>query len=253
MILRLTNICYAYNSSSRNALEKISFQVDSSEPLGILGKNGSGKTTLLKILVQQNINYVGDYSIDNVNSKGFNGEILSKCRWGYLPEEIELDGRLTGYETATVIAGIRGLDEGEFKKEILDLRNRLRIANWFETKMCREYSAGMRRKVGLLIAFMGHRQLVILDEPTTFLDVLTVLELKKLIREKIAEGVGIIISSHIVDFIASLLDRIVVLNDGQLQYDGKLSVLRQEVPDKTLDNIFIDLLSDKASEGMGNT
>jgi ABC-2 type transport system ATP-binding protein len=120
-------------------------------------------------------------------------------------------------------------------------------------KMCREYSAGMRRKVGLLIAFMGHRKLVILDEPTTFLDVLTVLELKKLIREKIAEGVGIIISSHIVDFIASLLDRIVVLNDGQLQYDGKLSVLRQEVPDKTLDNIFIDLLSDKASEGMGNT
>jgi ABC-type multidrug transport system ATPase subunit len=249
MKITLNTVDYRYKSATQNALEQVSFQVDASEPLGIVGKNGSGKTTLLKILVQQNINYTGDYLIDDVNPKSFNGDLLAKFQWGYLPEDLELDGRLTGYETASIIGSLRDLTEEQIAAEIAGLKKRLRIDTWFETKMCKEYSAGMKRKVGLLIAFLGHRRLVILDEPTNFLDVLTVLELKNLIRERINEGVGIIISSHIVDFIASLVDRIIVLNNGRIQYDGKLSQLHQENPDKPFDTIFIDLLNDAKDAG----
>lgn len=243
MKISLNAINYKYKSSDQNALDRISFQANSNEPLGIVGKNGSGKTTLLKILVQQNVDYIGDYFIDNDNPKSFKGDLLAKYQWGYLPEDIELDGRLTGYETASIIGSLRELSSNQISNEISELKNRLRIDSWFEKKLCKEYSAGMKRKVGLLIAFLGPRQLVVLDEPTNFLDVLTVLELKNLIRDRIDKGIGIIISSHIIDFIVSLVDRVLILNEGKLEYDGRLSILQQENPNKPFDNIFIDLLT----------
>jgi len=243
MKISFTNISYTYKGADQKALKNISFEMDASEPLAIIGKNGSGKTTLIKILIQQNVNFEGNFLIDNNDQRSFNGDLLAKYRWGYLPEELSLDGRLTGHEMSSIIAELRGLKSDAFEGEVLYLKERLRIENWFENKQCSDYSAGMRRKVGLLFAFLGDRRLVVLDEPTNFLDALTVLELKKLIRDKILAGVGIVISSHIVDFTSSLVDRVMVLNDGVLHFDGKLSALRNQAKDKSIDDIFFGLLT----------
>lgn len=246
MRISFSNISYSYKGADQKALKNISFEMDSSEPLAIIGKNGSGKTTLIKILIQQNVNFEGSYLIDNNDQRGFTGDLLAKYSWGYLPEELSLDGRLTGFEMSSIIAELRGLKQDAFEQDILYLKERLRIESWFENKQCSDYSAGMRRKVGLLIAFLGDRRLVVLDEPTNFLDALTVLELKKLIREKILTGVGIVVSSHIVDFTSSIVDRVMVLNEGTLHFDGKLSDLRKQAKDKSIDDIFFGLLTGTA-------
>jgi ABC-type multidrug transport system ATPase subunit len=243
MKISLHDISYRYKGSNRNALERVSLEIDTAQPMAIVGKNGSGKSTLLKILVGQYVNYTGAYAIDGASQVNYDGDLLSNYQWGYLPEEVELDDRLTGYETTMVVGELRGLTEETLNKEIERLKERLGIEGWFETKQCKAYSQGMRKKLGLVFAFLGHRNLVILDEPTNYLDVLTVLELKKLIREKINEGMGIIISSHIIDFISTLVDRTVVLNDGSVQYDGKLSSLHESHPDASFENIIIELLS----------
>jgi ABC-type multidrug transport system ATPase subunit len=243
MKINLQDISYRYKGSNRNALERVCLEIDTAEPMAIIGKNGSGKSTLLKILVGQYVNYTGTYAIDGTPQLNYGGDLLANYEWGYLPEEVELDDRLTGYETTMVVGELRGLTEEALKKEIEHLKERLAIENWFETKQCKAYSQGMRKKLGLVFAFLGHRKLVILDEPTNYLDVLTVLELKKLVREKIDEGVGIIISSHIIDFISTLVDRTIVLNDGSVQYDGKLSALHKQNPGSTFENIIIELLS----------
>jgi ABC-type multidrug transport system ATPase subunit len=243
MKISLHDLSYRYKGSNRNALERVSLEIDSAEPMAIVGKNGSGKSTLLKIIVGQYVNYIGDYAIDGVSQMNYDGDFLARCQWGYLPEEVELDDRLTGYETTMVIGALRGLTGDALYKDIERLKERLGIESWFETKQCKAYSQGMRKKLGLVFAFLGHRRLVILDEPTNHLDVLTVLELKKLIREKISEGMGIIISSHIIDFISTLVDRTVVLNEGSVQYDGKLSSLHERRPDASFENIIIELLS----------
>jgi ABC-type multidrug transport system ATPase subunit len=243
MTISLNNLAYRYKGSNRNALERVSFEIDAAEPMAIVGKNGSGKSTLLKILVGQYVNYAGAYAIDGVSRSNYDGDLLADYRWGYLPEEVELDERLTGYETTMVIGELRGLTGEALDKEIKHLKERLGIEGWFEAKQCKAYSQGMRKKLGLLIAFMGDRRLVILDEPTNYLDILTVLELKKLIREKITEGMGVIISSHIIDFISTLVDRTVVLNEGSVQYDGKLCSLHESSPGASFENIIIELLS----------
>lgn len=242
MKVELGNVGYKYKGADKYSLENISLDFDTSEPFAVIGNNGSGKSTLIKILVQENICFDGDYLVDGIPERDIHGDLLSRCQWGYMPEDLELDGRLTGFEIAMVVSELRGLSGTKLTKEISDLKKCLRIGDWFEKKMCRDYSAGMRRKVGLLLAFVGFRKYIILDEPTNFLDVLTILELKQLIRQKIQEGVGILISSHILDFVASLVDRVVVLNEGQLQYCGKLSVLKKNEPEKPLDELFIDLL-----------
>jgi ABC-type multidrug transport system ATPase subunit len=243
MKISLNDISYRYKGSNRNALDRVSFEISADEPLAIVGKNGSGKSTLLKVIVGQYVNYSGVYSIDGVTQANVNGDLLADHQWGYLPEEVELDGRLTGYETTMVVGELRELTGEALNGEVERLKERLGIENWFETKQCKAYSQGMRKKLGLLLAFMGNRRLVILDEPTNYLDVLTVLELKKLIREKINEGMGVIISSHIIDFISTLVDRTIVLSEGSLQYDGKLSSLHESHPDASFENIVIGLLS----------
>jgi ABC-2 type transport system ATP-binding protein len=243
MKINLHNICYRYRGSNRNALDNISIEIDAAEPMAIVGKNGSGKSTLLKILIGQYVNFSGAYAIDGVSQSNYSGDLIADYQWGYLPEEVELDGRLTGYETTAVIGELRGLTGEAWTKEVMRLKERLGIENWFETKQCKAYSQGMRKKLGILIAFLGKRRLAILDEPTNYLDILTVLEVKKLIREKINEGVGIIISSHIIDFISTLVDRTVVLNEGSVQYDGKLSSLHERHPEASFEDIIIELLS----------
>ncbi len=245
MKISLLDIGYRYKGANRNALEHVSFEMNSNEPLAIIGKNGSGKSTLLKILVGQYINYSGNYVIDDISQMNVAGDFLANYQWGYLPEEVELDGRLTGYETAMIAGELRGLSGEALSKEIAHLKNRLGMEDWFESTLCKAYSQGMKTKLGLVFAFLAHRQIVILDEPTNHLDILTVLELKRLIREKISQGTGIIISSHIVDFISTLVDRTLVLNEGSVQYDGKLSDLYGRNPGASFEKIIIELLSKK--------
>jgi len=154
-----------------------------------------------------------------------------------------LDEVLTGHEIAEIVGEMRSIQPTELHNEIGYLSEHLRIDKWFYEKKCRDYSQGMRKKVGLLITFLGNRQFVILDEPTNYLDALSVLQLKRLIQQKIESGCGVLISSHIIDFVSNLVKRIVVLRGGQVVHDGTMSDLHTQWPDLSIDEIFMRLLS----------
>ena len=245
MRFRLENVSFRYPKSPKNALNDLSVSFDSSSTIGLVGENGSGKSTLIKVLLRQLISIEGDYYIDDKKVIDIHGNMLSDFRLGYLPEEIFLDDDLTGREIIEIVGDLRGVSSAAFKHELDFFSEHLRIGPWLREKKCSEYSQGMRKKLGLLIAFLGDRGFVILDEPTNFLDVLSVLGLKEIIRQKIAGGVGVLVSSHSIDFVNSVAEHVIVIREGALQFSGTLAGLKNHSPGtSTVDEMYLKLLKD---------
>jgi ABC-type multidrug transport system ATPase subunit len=243
MRFRLENVSYKYPRSSKNALNNLSVSFDSSSTIGLIGENGSGKSTLIKVLLRQLISIDGDYYIDDKKVIDIHGNILSDFRLGYLPEEIFLDDDLTGREIIEIVADLRGVPAQEFTKELTFFSEQLRIGPWLGNKKCSEYSQGMRKKLGLFIAFLGDRRFVILDEPTNALDVLSVLGLKKIIRDKISSGIGVLVSSHSIDFVNSVAEHVIVIREGEIQFSGEISDLKKHSPETSnVDEVYLKLL-----------
>jgi ABC-type multidrug transport system ATPase subunit len=155
-----------------------------------------------------------------------------------------LDETLTGYEILTLVAEIRKVDRARFSDELVMFRDLLLIEEWLENKPCHEYSAGMRRKTAIAIAYLGDRSFVVLDEPTNDLDPLAVFGLKKLVAYKKARGTGTLVSSHMLDFVEKTVDDVVLLSHGTATWCGTLASLHATHPDQpTLDEIYFDMFS----------
>ncbi len=209
-----------------------------------MGANGSGKSTLIKILLRQLIGYNGNYSIDNSTINDFSGSVLGSYSIGYAPEDVVLDDFLTGYEILYLIKEIRNISDTEFNNDIAYLSSSLRVEDWLQKKACSEYSQGMRRKLSIMIALIGPVRYVILDEPNNGLDPLSIYGLKQVLVERKNRGVGVLISTHVLDIIDKISDEVVMLRKGSIIYSGGVSALRNEWAHKnSLEEIYCEMYS----------
>jgi ABC-type multidrug transport system ATPase subunit len=240
----LTDLTYSYNSSDVPALQQISISFDSASVIGLAGANGSGKTTLIKILLGQLIGFEGRYTIDDQVITDRFANILPTFRIGYAPDTPILDEALTGFEILSLVAEIRTMPVDRFENELTAFRQLLQIEDWLELKQCREYSSGMRRKIAIAIAYLGDRSFVVLDEPTNDLDPLALFGLKKLIADRRAQGVGTLVSSHMLDFVEKAVGQVILLSRGAVKYQGTVKDLFDAHPSsQTLDAIYNDLFT----------
>ena len=214
------------NYGSAAAVDHISFTVGRGEIFGLLGPNGAGKTTTILMLLG-----LTDISDGEVRVLGFNParEPLSvKRRVGYLPDTVGFYDNLTAADNLRYTARLIGFRMAEREKRIADALQRVGLAE-FADKRVGTYSRGMRQRLGLAEILMKGAQIAILDEPTTGLDPQATAELLDIIRGFKTEGVSVLLSSHLLERVQSICDRVALFSAGRIALIGTVAELGREV------------------------
>lgn len=205
-----------FYGSSRGVID-LDLTVSQGEIFGFLGPNGAGKTTTIRLLMDLIRPTRGQARLFGKDSQAESVEL--KKIVGYLPGELALWPNLTGWQTLSYLANLRG---GVDPALIKDLAARLDLDL---SRKFREYSKGNKQKVGVIQAFMHGPRLLILDEPTASLDPLNQQEFNQMVAEARAKGATIFLSSHILSEVEHICDRVGIIREGRLMRVGKMSDL----------------------------
>lgn len=216
VVIRSRGLSKHYGSFA--ALELLNLDVKKGEVLGYLGPNGAGKTTTIRLLLGLIKPTAGQAEIFGMDAQDKKVEI--HARLAYVPGEPTLWPSLTGAETLHLLAQVHGsVDEGYQKKLIKRFK-------FDPSKKVRAYSKGNRQKITLIAALASRAELLILDEPTAGLDPLMEQAFRESVLEAKANGQTIFLSSHILDEVEALCDRVAILRAGKLVEAGSLAEMR---------------------------
>src|SRR5229473_4772470 len=194
------------------ALNALNLQIHRGEIFGLLGPNGSGKTTTIKLLLGLLFPTDGDAFVFGEPA----AQVKKNERIGYLPEESYLYKFLNAEETLDFYGRLFNMPAHDRHQRSQKLIDMVGLAN-DKKRILKEYSKGMRQRIGLAQALINDPQLVILDEPTSGLDPLGTRWMKDLIIKLRDEGKTIIMCSHRLDDVQDICNRIAILNEGELQ------------------------------------
>ena len=199
------------------ALHPLTLDVRPGEVLALLGPNGAGKSTAIKLLL-------GLLRPTRGQVRLFGGSPLSpaaRARVGYLPEETRLFRFLDATETLDLFGRLNGVARPERRRRAQQLIEMVGLEHAASGRAVGEFSKGMARRIGLAVALSGDPDLVILDEPTSGLDPLGTREIKDLIVELKRRGRTVLLSSHLLDDVEDVADRIAILYGGKLRRLGR--------------------------------
>ena len=200
------------------ALDGMDLEVRQGETLGFLGPNGAGKSTTVRLLLNLIRPTRGSAEIMGIDV----GDVERAHRHlGYVAGDVALWPQLTGTETLDLLGNLSGHVDTAFRAELVE---RLHLD---PSKRVRSYSKGNRQKVALVAAFMTRPDVLLLDEPTSGLDPLMEAEFQSIAREAAARGQTIFLSSHILDEVEDLCDRVGILRAGKLVEVATLDDLRR--------------------------
>jgi len=204
------------------AVRDVSFAVNRGEILGFLGPNGAGKTTTIRMIIgiiQPDRGEI-QFTLD-----GGSGEV-DKERIGYLPEERGLYADAKVLDTLVYLAGLKGLSRSEARRRALSWLERFDLAEWAKRKI-EQLSKGMQQKVQFTAAIIHRPDLLVLDEPFSGLDPVNQDLFKEIIRELRDDGVAILLSSHQMNRVEELCDRIFLIHCGRRVLYGDLSEIKE--------------------------
>lgn len=214
------------------ALKNVTFKINQSSITGFLGANGAGKTTLLKILL-------GFISADSGKIK-FDEKLKTKKSYfeniGYMPERPYYYTNLTGREFLHFCAKLSGISKNDTLAQIDKWTQRLEISYALDRKI-QSYSKGMLQRLGFASTLLHRPQLLILDEPLSGLDPIGRRDFKNILLELNKDGRTIFFSSHIVSDIEEICREAVVLDKGQMIYNGNIASLL-----KTSEDSFVEII-----------
>lgn len=204
------------------AVSNVSFTVKKGEIVGLLGHNGAGKTTIMKMLTGYLEPSSGYVEIDGVDISKDRAEVQKKL--GYLPETLPVYPEMSVADYLDYVANLKGLHGDEAKMEIRRAIKATDIGNKLLAPIG-TLSRGYKQRVGVAQAIIGQPRLLILDEPTNGLDPNQTLQMRKLIKE-IAQNATVILSTHIMQEVDALCDRVLIMRAGELAVDAKLEELQ---------------------------
>ena len=205
------------------AVDGVDLEVRRGELFGLIGHNGAGKSTLFKMMLGLIPATAGDILIDraSVTDSGFRAV---RRKIGYLPENVVFYDNLTGLETLRFFSKLKDAP----LQDCFPALERVGLAH-AATQRVREYSKGMRQRLGFAQALLGRPQILFLDEPTTGLDPEAIREFYTILRGLRADGVTVVLTSHILAEIQERIDRIAIMASGRIQAIGSVQVLREQV------------------------
>ncbi len=238
-MIKLENLVKDYGNL--RAVDHINFQVEEGEILGFLGPNGAGKSTTLKMLTSYLSPTEGNIQVDDLNI--FDNSIEIRKLIGYLPEHNPLYTEMTVYDYLHFIAEAREIDSKKFKKVLKNVVEKCGL-NGVISKPIQTLSKGYRQRVGLAQAIIHDPKILILDEPTSGLDPNQIVEIRELIKE-LGKEKTLIISSHILQEVQAVCDRIIIINKGKIVADGSTEELKSNLQGKT--KLTLDVIADEDS------
>jgi len=199
--------CLTRRFGSRRGVTDVSFGIDAGEVFGFLGPNGAGKSTTIRLLLglyRATSGRIRVFGLDPVRDA-----VAVHARVGYLAGDLALHPRLTGRQHLDRLGHARGLHDTAYRDELVE-----RFGAELDRPV-RVLSKGNRQKIGLVLAFMHRPDLLVLDEPTSGLDPLLQDEFATLVRETVTEGRTVFLSSHELDEVQRLVDRLAIIREGR--------------------------------------
>jgi len=223
------------------ALDGVSFQANPGEVLGLLGPNGAGKTTAMRIITTYLYPSSGTAKVDGFDI--LENPLEVRKRTGYLPETVPLYADMMAEEYLSFVGKARELEGAKLKERLAWVRDACNLKPVWK-HLLSELSKGYGQRVGLAQALIHDPKVLILDEPTSGLDPIQIIEIRSLIKN-LAKEKTVVFSTHILQEVEVLADRIVIINEGKLVAYGTKAELAQKAgqPQASLEEIFIKLLT----------
>lgn len=224
------------------AVNDLSFTAYKGEIFGLLGPNGAGKTTTLRIIATLIKADSGNCFVEGASVQKEPDIVRSKI--GFLTSELKLEDFFTPDYLFDYFASLHNIDENEAKKRKDMLFNKFGVSPFKEVKVA-DLSTGMKQKVSLIISIVHNPDVIIFDEPTNGLDVITAKVVTDFLLDLRKEGKTIILSTHIFSLVEKLCDRVGIIINGKMVKEDNLSNLTSE---KSLEDVFFDLYSQEVQE-----
>jgi len=235
-IIRIDGLKKKYDD--KYVLQGINLQVEASQIVGYIGPNGAGKSTTIKIVCGIIDDFEGQVEVFGLNIRVHAMEI--KQRIGYIPEQAALYDVLTATEYLRFIGKLYNLTDEVIKLKSWELLRLFDLADKAGTRM-NAYSKGMKQKVLLISGLMHNPEMIFLDEPLSGLDANAVILVKEILAQLKQHGKTIFYSSHIMDVVEKISDRIIIINKGEVLADGSFDALKEQAHQGSLENIFTSL------------
>ena len=213
--LKIKNLNFNYKN--KKVLDNINLTLTNGV-IALLGPNGAGKTTLMKLLVTLYETENGEIELNNIKYSKNNERIKSNI--GYVPQDFDMYNNIKGQEYLEFVAKMRVIPKVDLKNHIQQVVSKVNLEEFINKKIG-TYSGGIRRRLGIAQALIGDSKLIVMDEPTVGLDPEQRNEFRKLLPI-ISKDAIVLISTHIVEDIQFNCNKLIILNQGKVLYDGTI-------------------------------
>lgn len=235
-IIEIRNLSMSYGE--KEVLKNINLDIDKGNIIGYIGPNGAGKSTTIKILLGLVKGFTGSVKVFGKDINELDEEYKSKI--GYVPEIAKVYESLTAREYLTFIGQLYGLDYDKCDEKAIKLMACLGIDQAYNSRLS-SFSKGMKQKVIIISSLLHNPDILFLDEPLSGLDANSVLLIKDIITKLKEDGKTIFYSSHIMEVVEKISDRIIVLNKGTIACDGNFEEIKDANFEGSLEEIFNEI------------
>ncbi len=243
-IIKISNLTKSYNNQV--VLKGITLNVYPGQIIGYIGPNGAGKSTTVRILSGIDADFQGTVEVDGLDVKKQALEV--KRIIGYVPENAELYEVLTPGEFLNFVGRLYDLPEERLNRRIQEMMTFFNMSAHVDQRM-ETFSKGMRQKVLLISGLLHDPRILFLDEPLAGLDANSVILVKEMLARMAAAGKTIFYSSHMMDVVEKISDRIILIHQGNIVVDGDFESLKKESSD-SLEKIFAQLTGDQGVDAL---
>ncbi|UXH42591.1 ABC transporter ATP-binding protein [Rossellomorea vietnamensis] len=226
------------NFGSKEVLKGVRLDVYEGQIIGYIGPNGAGKSTTVKIILGLEEGYSGQVTLFGKDIS--DSSVEYKKRIGYVPEMADLYDNLTAEEYLTFMGELYGMEQKKAGEKAERLIGLFGLSEVYESRIA-SYSKGMKQKILIISSLLHNPDVLFLDEPINGLDANSVMIFKELLAQLAAEGKTIFYSSHIMDVVEKISNRIVLLHNGQIVADGSFEELKNQNMEGSLEEIFNQL------------
>lgn len=236
-MLEIKSVSKTYKKSTVKAIDHIDLTIEDGDIYGFIGPNGAGKSTTIKCVTGIHSFEEGDILLDGVSIK--TDPIGCKRKMAYVPDNPDVYENLSGIAYINFICDIYGVGEEREAlihqyAEMFGIKDRL-------SDTIKNYSHGMKQKIVLIAALVHKPKLLVLDEPFVGLDPKAAYDLKEIMKELCANGTMIFFSSHVLEVVEKLCNKIAIIKEGKIIASGELEAVRG---DSSLESVFLELFNE---------
>lgn len=244
-MLQVQNLTKTYKGQSSPAIENVSLEIKEGEIMAFLGPNGAGKSTAIKCITGIHPFDAGSVNICGHDLKS--DPIGAKMNIGYVSDDHATYENLTGTDYLNFVCNVYRVPVAERKGRIEELAGELELSQALD-KQINTYSHGMKQKICIISALVHRPKLWILDEPMTGLDPRSAHVLKELMRKHCAEGNSVFFSSHVLEVVEKLCDRLAIINRGRIIEVMSMDELKGKKEDVSLEEFFLSVTGGESTQ-----